>query len=298
MSSDKPPSCLLDYLRLATAHLEAKGIASGRLDAELLLAKATGLTRLELYTNYDRPLAPAEVDDYRELIRRRARREPVAYITGSREFWSLEFAVDRRVLVPRPETETLVEAAVEAAHARNTNGSGEQRPLRILDIGTGCGAVAVALAVELPAARIVATDVSAAVLEVAPGNAERHGTAQRIDFRHGSLFQPLADDERFGVIVSNPPYCREQEFETLEPEVRSWEPLSALVSGSDGMAVTRCLIEGAPERLEEGGRLLVEVGTQADEVRREFERRGWAELRVHHDLAGRDRVVAATKPAA
>jgi len=282
------PTKLIDYLKLATDHFAAKGIESARLDAELLLGHATGLERVELYTNYDRPLTAAEVDRYRELVRRRARREPVAYIIGKREFWSLEFAVDRRVLIPRPETETLVEAAIEKARDRGG--------LRIVDVGTGCGAVAVALAVELPRARIVATDVSQAVLEVAPANATRHGVAERIEFRHGSLLEPLAEGERFDLIVSNPPYCREDEVDALEPEVRVWEPDGALVSGRDGLWHSQRLVTEAPEYLDESGWLLIEVGTQAAEVHALLERSGWREIRVHRDLAGRDRVVAAMPP--
>ncbi len=284
------PVKLLDYLKLATDHFAAKGIDSARLDAELLLCHATGLDRVELYTNYDRPLTADEVDRYRELVRRRARREPVAYITGKREFWSLEFIVDRRVLIPRPETETLVEAALDAARASGAR--------RILDVGTGCGAVAVALAVELPGAEIVATDVSEAVLEVAPANAERHGVSDRIEFRCGSLLEPLAAGERFDLIVSNPPYCREDEIEGLEPEVRAWEPSRALVSGSDGLWHSERLIAAAPAHLEEEGRLMIEVGTQADGVRELAVRGGWRDVRVYRDLAGRDRVVAAVRPQA
>jgi len=286
--SDGKPRRLIEFLELAAGHLASKGIDTARLDAELLLAEVLGLSRVELYTNYDRPLTPDEVDRYRELLRRRARREPVAYILGRKEFWSLEFAVDRRVLVPRPETETLVEEVLAFARSRPVE--------RILDIGTGCGAVAVALAVELPACRVVATDASAAVLEVAPGNARRHGVADRIEFRLGDLFAAVAEGERFDVVVSNPPYCREDELDGLEPEVRDWEPRPALAAGPDGMAVTGRIIDEAPRVLRPEGRLFLEVGTQAELVRRRLAERGWREIAVRADLAGRPRVVAAAAP--
>jgi len=312
--------------------LRAKGVENDRLDAELLLAEALGMSRVELYTNHERPLSTEEVDRFRELLRRRAAREPVAYILGKREFWSLELAVDRRVLIPRPETETLVEAAVRACTGRllasrtpthyeaDAVGTGDGAvepsvvesalrdakmqpgsaiPLlaeRVLDLGTGSGAVAVALAVELPGLAIVATDESAATLEVAPRNAARHGVTERIDFRCGDLFDALDDDELFDVIVSNPPYVKDDEILLMEPEVRDWEPRGALFSGADGMRETTRIIDGASRHLRPDGWLLLEVGTQADDVRERLLGRGWRDVRSFCDLAGRDRVVAARRP--
>ena len=328
------PKLLIEYLKLASDHLAAKGIDTARLDAELLLADALGLTRMQLYTSHDRPLADAEVDRFRTLLRRRAGREPVAYILGRREFWSLEFAVDRRVLIPRPETETLVDAAVRActgalerSAATSTYDATPERdaepgagaaavetavaPLsrkylarvalvadRVLDIGTGSGAVAVALAVELPGLAVVATDESAASLEVAPRNAAKHGVEARIEFRRGDVYDALDAGEIFDVIVSNPPYCKESEMVDMEPEVRDWEPKGALIGGADGMQPTTRIIEGAPRHLVADGWLLLEVGTQADAVRGELRRRGWRDVRTLRDLAGRDRVVVARAPAA
>jgi release factor glutamine methyltransferase len=291
------PTRLIDYLTLACRHLEKKGIASPRLDAELLLAATLGLSRLELYTKHDRPLDRREVDRFRDLVRRRAGREPVAYITGKREFWSMEFSVDRRVLIPRPETELLVEVTLE----RLRNGSGPASPdsLRLLEIGTGSGAVAVVLATKLPGATVLATDASAAALEVAPANARAHGVTERIRFAHGDAFAPIAEGaqrERFHAIVSNPPYCGEGEIAAMEPEVREWEPRSALVSGHDGMDVTRRLVEGAPEFLEPGGWLVLEMGTQASATRELFSQDGWQEVATFSDLAGHPRVIAARRP--
>jgi release factor glutamine methyltransferase len=339
-----PPKRLLDYLRLAGDHLRAKGVQNDRLDAELLLAEALGMSRVELYTSHERPLSTDEVDRFRELLRRRAAREPVAYILGKREFWSLELAVDRRVLIPRPETETLVETAVRACTGRLAASTSPTRyetevvttdaaavesdaaavesgadaslragpaakavkakaergvPLlaeRVLDIGTGSGAVAVALAVELPGLNLVATDESAATLEVAPRNAQRHGVAERIDFRCGDLFTALESDEVFDVIVSNPPYVKDDEISLMEPEVKDWEPRGALFSGADGMRETARIIDGAPRHLKPEGWLLLEVGTQAEDVRARLARGGWRDVRSFPDLAGRDRVVAARRP--
>jgi release factor glutamine methyltransferase len=324
------PKLLLDYLKLASDHLAAKGIESARLDAELLLADALGLTRMQLYTSHDRPLAADEVDRFRTLLRRRASREPVAYILGRREFWSLDFAVDRRVLIPRPETETLVDAAVractgklaaagaettydsvsegdgavqegEASNGAATSPKAARAALlagRVLDIGTGSGAIAVALAVELPGLALVAIDESAASLEVAPRNAAKHGVHERIEFRCGDLYEALDASDVFDVIVSNPPYCKESEVAGMEPEVRDWEPKGALVGGADGMDPTARIIEGAPRHLTRDGWLILEVGTQAGDVRATLARGGWRDVRTLRDLAGRERVLAARAPLA
>lgn len=322
--SPSAPKQLIDFLRLADDHLRAKGIESHRLDAELLMSEVLGLARVELYTNYERPLSREEIDRFRELLRRRAAREPVAYILGAREFWSLELLVDRRVLIPRPETETLVAAAVDACTGRldppneptryeaapetepdeidTGTGVSPKEPsvglvdARVLDLGTGSGAIAIALAVELPGLRIVASDESAATLEVAPRNAIRHEVAERIDFRCGDLFATLQDDEIFDVIVSNPPYCKDGEIAAMEPEVRDWEPRGALFSGPDGMRETRRIIAGAPRHLTQSGWLLLEVGTQAADVRAALAAAGWRDIRTVRDLGGEERVVAARTP--
>jgi len=284
------PSRLLEYLELAAGHLEAKGIESARLDAELLLADVLALERVELYTNYDRPLQPSEVDRFRELLRRRAAREPVAYITGRKPFWTLNLVVDRRVLIPRPETETLVEVALDIIKERAA-----ERP-RILDLCTGSGAVAVALARELADATVAAADRSAAALEIAPENARLHGVEDRVAFHEGDLFSAFSNGERFDLIVSNPPYVKDDELGETEPEIRNWEPQIALAGGADGMSVTARIIEDAPAYLAEDGWLLLEVGTQADAVLERFRSAGWRTVRTTQDLASRDRVVAAQAP--
>ncbi|HYB99681.1 MAG TPA: peptide chain release factor N(5)-glutamine methyltransferase [Candidatus Limnocylindrales bacterium] len=283
------PRSLLDYLRLTEGFLAGKGIDSPRLDSELLLASVLGMTRVQLYTSFERPLSREEVDAYRALVRRRAAREPVAYILGRREFWSLEIEVDRRVLVPRPETELLVEQALQILRARVAAGADA---VRVADVGTGSGAIAVAIAKEIPQASVVATDRSEAALEVAPRNACRHGVEGRIEWVSGDLLTALSGRGAFDLIVANPPYIRSGEVAALPPEVRDWEPRMALVAGEDGMDSTRPLVLGAPELLAPGGWLAVEVGTQAGLVRQCFEETGYADVRVVRDLAGTERVVA------
>lgn len=290
------PSRLLEYLELATGHLQTKGVESARLDAELLLADVLGLERVELYTNYDRPLAPPEVVRYREVLKRRAAREPVAYITGRKPFWSLNLVIDRRVLIPRPETETLVEVTLDIVRQRPRHEA--LAAPRILDLCTGSGAVAVALATELERAVLAAADRSAAALELAPENARLHGVQDRVEFFEGDLFDAVAGQEPFDLIVANPPYVKDAELGSTEPEVRNWEPQMALSGGADGMSVTARIIDEAPTRLASGGWLLLEVGTQADAVRARLESGGWSTVRTTKDLASHDRVIAAQAPTA
>ena len=286
MSAD--PRLLLDFLKVTEKFFAGKGIDSPRLDAELLLAHVLGVDRIALYTQYDRPLAADEIDRFRETVRRRAAREPVAYVVGSREFYSLDFAVDRRVLVPRPETELLVDTALERLDA--------DADVRVADIGTGSGAIAVAVAHERPLARVVASDVAEAALEVAPGNAERHGVEDRVRFVCGDLFEPFDGEPVFDAVLSNPPYIRSSELKALAPEVRDWEPKHALASGGSGLAVTERLIAGAPAHLAADGWLIFEVGTQADEARGLLDAAGWRDVESRKDLAGQERVLAARRP--
>jgi release factor glutamine methyltransferase len=264
---------------LAAAHV--RGV--DRLDAELLLARATGLTRSQLLTADDRPL-PAEASaTFDAWIARRAVGEPCAYITGERGFWTLDLAVTPDVLVPRPETEELVERCLAALPAAGA---------RVADLGTGSGAIALALASERPRWTIVATDASPAALAVAAGNA-RHLGLSNVEFRHGSWCAALDASERFDAIVSNPPYIAGDD--AALPALR-FEPRSALVAADDGYADLLAIADRAADHLLPGGLLLLEHGAaQAARLARELVARGYARVVCHPDLAGRDRVTEASR---
>jgi release factor glutamine methyltransferase len=279
------PRAALAYLRRATAFLEARGAATPRLDAEVLLATVLGTDRVGIYLAFDRPLAPPEVDAYRALVRRRAGGEPVAYLAGRREFWSRALAVSPAVLIPRPETELVVEQALAAAGER-------RRRLRVLDLGTGSGCLAIALAAELPAARVVAVDVSPAAAAVARANATAAGVADRVAVLVADWAAALAETARFDLVVSNPPYVATADLARLPPEVRR-EPRLALDGGPDGLAAYRRLAPAAARLLAPGGRLLVEIGEgQAAAVDALLRAAGFGGIVRYRDLAGVERVVA------
>ncbi len=272
---------VLKILRWTADYFRQKGIDSGRLDAELLLADTLGLDRVGLYLNFDRPLTADELIHFRERVARRSRREPLQYILGATEFWSLEFTVRPGVLIPRADTETLVEQALKRATPAGS----------ILDIGTGSGAIAVALAHELPEATVSGVDVSAVALEVAAENARGNGVEGRVTFRD----EDLADISGgpYDLIVSNPPYIPEGDLAGLMPEVRDFEPREALCGGEDGLAFYRTLVPTAARHLRAGGWLLVEVGVnQAQAVTALFaQTQAFAELFSVKDAGGIDRVV-------
>jgi len=276
--------------RAAGVLKERGGIANARLEAELLLAAVLGLRRLDLYLQFDRPVRTDELDRYRTLVRRRLRHEPLQYIVGETGFRRLVLHVDRRVLIPRPETETLVGEVLGWAVSRNAETA--------LDLGTGSGAIALSLAQEGRWSRIVATDLSADALDVARLNAARHGLTDRVEFRHGDGWQAVLPGERFDVIVSNPPYVSESDRESLAPEVADWEPASALFAAEGGLSMLETLVSGAAVRLNTGGMLALEVGLgQAEWVaRRAREHGSYTDVRVVRDLTGRDRVVLAGVP--
>ncbi|HYJ80483.1 MAG TPA: peptide chain release factor N(5)-glutamine methyltransferase [Longimicrobiaceae bacterium] len=267
-------------------YLGEKGFHNPRLNAELLLSAALGLKRLDLYLQHDRPLDAGELAGFKARLLRRAKREPLQYIEGRAAFRHLLLGVDPRVLIPRPETELLVQAVLDWAAGREG--------LSVLDVGTGSGAVALALATEGRFARVVATDVSAGALEVAARNRDAAGAEVRVDFRLGSLYAPVRG-ERFDVVVSNPPYVGDEERDGLDAEVREWEPGEALFAGSGGLDVIAPLVAGAPEQLEPGGLLALEIGAaQGAAVAGMVRETGcFAEPAVRRDLAGRDRMVLA-----
>jgi len=282
---------ILSLVLWSADYLASKGVESGRLDAEWLLASALGTERLQLYLKYDRPVSPEEREAFKQQLRRRACREPLQYILGRAAFRELELVADPRALIPRPETEVLVEEVLAWAKDRKS-GLGT-----VMDIGTGTGAVSVSLAVEGVCEQIVATDISEGALEVARLNAQRHGVEALLDFRRGSLFEIVDAGEAFDVIVSNPPYVATGERAGLQPEIRDWEPSEALFAGDDGLDVIQPLIAEAPEHLTDGGLLALEVGLgQAERVTRQIDDSGRFEpARVRRDLGGLPRVIMAER---
>lgn len=266
-----------------------RGFAQGRLEAELLLAHVLGLERLQLYLQFDRPVSDAELERYRGFVRRRLKHEPLQYILGEAAFRHLRLQVDRRVLIPRPETEVLVGAVLDWAAARGG-------PLRALDLGTGSGAIALSLVKEGRFAAVVATDVSPDAVAVARANAAAAAVGEGLELRVGSLWEPLGRDEQFDVVVSNPPYVARAEVAGLASEVSQWEPPDALFGGNDGLDVLRPIVAGAAGHLVPGGLLALEIGaTQGTAVTALIAAAGsaWGAPRVIKDLAGRDRVVLA-----
>jgi len=283
---------LRNELKVAVARLSAGGIDNPRLDAEVLLAYCLNMRRDQLIVAGDLPIAPAAACRYESLLQRRLSREPVAYLTGTREFWSLDFAVTSDVLIPRPDTERLVEvgllwaARFPVAH-----------PLRVADLGTGSGAVAVSLARELPCASICATDISPAALAVAERNAEAHHLATRMQFSTGDLFDALSRQPNLGydLIVSNPPYVRRAEIVALAPEVGRWEPHAALDGGTDGLDFYRRIVATAPDYLAVQGALALEIAADmAKEVSALCRDSGcFRDIEIFQDYTGRDRVILA-----
>lgn len=263
-----------------------KGVDAPRLTAELLLASALGCDRVRLYLDFDKPLGEPELARYRALVKRRAEGEPTAYLVGAREFWGRRFQVDARVLVPRPETELLVEAALAALPEAGA----------ALDLGTGSGAVAVSLALGRPGARVTAVDLSAEALEVARANAAALGAA--VELLAGDLFAPLPAGARFDVIASNPPYVPTGELAGLQREVRR-EPRLALDGGPDGLAVLRRIVAEAPRWLSPGGALLLEMHeSHLEALPALCLAAGFAAAEARRDLAGLPRLTVARMAAA
>lgn len=261
-------------------------MASPRLDAQVLLAHRLGLSRLQLYLRFEQPLSTAEQDDLRDLLRRRAAGEPVAYLTGEKEFYSLSFRVDARVLIPRPDSETLVDAAREVFSAA--------APTSLADVGTGSGCLVCALAHEFSRSQCVGIDSDPGALEVAAANARALGVAERVRLTQGDLLAQVRGP--FELIVSNPPYVPSAEIDRLPPEVRR-EPRGALDGGPDGLELIRRLVPQALARLAAGGWLLLEVGQgQAPAVRELLAAAGYTGLRTWNDLAGIERVAGGRRP--
>ena len=279
---------LMEVVRLSTGYLESHGSGSPRLDAELLAATALRIRRLDIYLQFDRPLEEEQLTAIRELVRRRGDGEPVAHITGEREFHGRQFTVSPDVLIPRPETETLVELVLQRAADRGGDG------LRIADVGTGSGCIAITLAAELPGAAVAGTDVSDAALAVAQVNVRRHQLTDRVELVGGSWCGPLLGQE-FDIVVSNPPYIPTAEIDGLARDVREHEPAMALDGGADGLDAYRSLLPSIATVLAPNGWAAVEIDIRAaaavESLGREAFGQGTRAV-VHNDLTGRPRVVS------
>jgi release factor glutamine methyltransferase len=278
---------VIEVVKKTSDFFALKGIDSARLNAEILVGHALGLPRMRLYLEFERPVGEAELALIRELVRRRGRREPVQHIVGFTEFWGLRLKCDRRALIPRPETEHLVETVAARW---------ERPPGRILDLGTGGGAIALALAKEFPSARVTAVDASRPALELAAENAEATGLAGRVTFVPSDWFAGLAPGETFDLVISNPPYLSPEETAAAAPEVRDHEPGEALTSADGGFADLQRIVGGSLAVLAPGGMLALEIGAgHRGRLEAALAAAGFARVEGGIDLAGRDRFVLAWK---
>ena len=322
---------VLEAIQKSADFLAKKGVESPRLQTELLLANLLKLPRMKLYLNFERTLTLPEVDALRELVRRRGQREPLQHITGSTSFCGLEIAVNRHALVPRPETELLAELAwqflnqlsegrvTRAPKLKNEGGDSYNSSLRALDFGTGTSCIAIALAVKCPAAKITATDISTDALALAKENAARHNVTEQIEFLQSDGFAALVSEGRvtrvpesnaateigdsqssslrrmgFDLIISNPPYIPSAEIATLQPEVRDFDPRSALDGGGDGLDFYRLIASQAAAFLKPGGKVMLEFGDgQAEAIRQIFENEKWIVEAVKDDYSQRARILIA-----
>lgn len=279
---------VLEIIKRTTDFFATKGIESPRLNAELLIGHALRLPRMQLYLQFERPLTEAELEQLRPLVRRRGQREPIQYILGEADFHGMKLKVDRRALIPRPETELLVETIAGAVAGMT--------PGRILDLGTGTGAIALALARAFPAAEVVAVDLSADALALAAENVSALGLAARVSLRPSRWYEAVAG-ERFAIIAANPPYLSAEETAQTAPEVRGFEPAVALTAVEGGLADLREIISGAPQHLEPGGLLALETGIAHHAQLLDLATAaGFARCESRPDLTGRDRFVLAWMP--
>lgn len=289
-------------LEWTTGHLKKHGSDTARLDAEILLAHARGCQRIQLYTAYDEPLADAVRATMRDLVQRRAQAEPVAYLVGHREFFSLNFRVTRDVLIPRPDTETLVIEIIEGVKtlvAARTSSGQPAGIARVLDLCTGSGCVAVAVAKNCQMTKlnvnVVATDISPAALSIARENAAANKIDDRIEFFEGDLFAPLVSTAKFDIIAGNPPYIPSAEIDTLDAEVAKHEPRLALDGGPTGLSVFERLIAAAPDHAAPGALFLMEMSPEQAEPLQQMltAHGGYSDVTVRKDLAGRPRIIKA-----
>jgi len=289
-SGPQPDKTVSQLLASAVLILKNAGLENPNLDAEVLLAFCMKERRSGFFAHPEK-VVPVHIREiFASLLARRVKGEPVAYLTGEKEFWSLTFKVDRRVLIPRPDTEIIVEEALRFA----LENFGRDQKISILDIGTGSGAISVALASELPCADITATDISEEALELASANASRNSVGQRIRFKTGNLFENVTG--KFDLILSNPPYISEAEYKGLSREVRDYEPVAALVSGPDGTECHKAVIAGSGDFLNPGGALFLEIGAlQKQKIEEILKKEGYNRIAFRKDYAGLFRVAEARR---
>jgi release factor glutamine methyltransferase len=279
---------VLEAIQKSAEFLGKKNVESPRLQTELLLAHLLKLPRMKLYLNFERVLAPAETDALRELVKRRGQREPLQHIVGSTSFCGCEIAVNRRALVPRPETELLAEFGWNFLSTRHSS------LVTALDFGTGTGCIAIALAAKCPNAKIVATDISSDALALAKENVEKNNSVEQIKFLEGDGLAALPDNSKFDLIISNPPYIPTLEIETLQPEVRDFDPHAALDGGVDGLNFYRKFAAEAKPFLKPDGKIMLEFGDgQPDAIKKIFENEKWIVESVQEDYSHRARILIA-----
>ena len=281
-----------DLIATTAGFFKGKGITSARLDAELLLSRITKLSRIELYTNFDRLVSQSELDSFRELVRQRAEGKPVKYMLGEAEFYSLKLNITEDVLIPRPETELLIDAASDFL-------GGSEKSF-IIDLCTGSGCIAIAVAVNYEDCEIWASDISSKALDVARGNSERHEVSSRIRFFEGDLFGAFGDELQDGtvdMIISNPPYVSEDELAGLPPEVKDFGPREALLGGIDGLDFYRKIISNAPSKIKNNGKLILELDDgQSNAVSELINQTGLMKIvEIRNDYQGIARVLIAEK---
>lgn len=285
---------ILEMLQWGTSYLAEKGFDESRLTIELLLSHVLRLQRIQLYTNFEKPLTHAELTSFKILLQRRLQHEPLQYIIGTTEFMGREFLVDKRVLIPRPETEVLAEVTVRYAKENFPSLSS-----KILDIGTGSGCLAVTCAAMIENAVVTAFDISKDAIDVARSNAERNGVGDKIAFLVRDVFTTVAADfpGKFHLVISNPPYISKSEFDGLQPEIRKFEPSSATTDGNDGLSFYRRIASIAHSLLESNGAVIIEHAyNQASAVQEIFRNAGWESLDSVRDYSGNPRCIVAKLP--
>jgi release factor glutamine methyltransferase len=295
IKSQRPEWTIMKLLQWAVTYFKSHDIDSPRATAEILLSHALAANRIDLYLHYDQPLNAAELNRFKVVVKRRIKREPVAYILGHKEFWTLDLEVSPEVLIPRPETECLVERALE-----NLAAAPDLSRKHILELGTGSGAILLALASEKPRNAYWGTDISAGAIRLAQRNAICHGLAENMRFIVADWFAPFAArTDLFDLIVSNPPYIKTEDLEQLRPEIKAFEPLVALDGSADGLRCLRHIIESAHLYLKPGGRLILEMGhDQKTPLTQIIDRCGqYEDISYYTDYSGYDRIIAMRKNA-